>query len=493
MKLSEVLQRVPNTIFSGPGDADISGISHDSRKMQKGFLFVAVQGEKMDGFAFIEKALQSGAEAVVSSRKKPDFFSKAWIQVSDEREALSLCSANFYSHPSKELKIVGITGTKGKTTVSYILEEILKKANFIPGVIGTISYRGPNIGISAERTTPEASDLQRMLRQMVDGGATHCIMEVSSHALELKRVTGIEFDVVVFTNLSGEHMDYHQNMDSYFAAKKKLFHAGRNRRTAIINTDDDWGKKLISDISIESISVGLQSPAMVYAEKYDFDANGTKLTAIFPSGKMTISSHLLGKPNVYNALSSLAASLALNIPTDAIKEGIAALQGVPGRFERIQNSLGIQIYVDYAHTDDALKNLLETAQDLARERIILVFGAGGDRDKTKRPRMGAIAGKLADLTILTSDNPRTESPSAIISDVEEGLIKTGPKKYIILPDRKEAIKKALSLARKDDMILVAGKGHEDYQILRDKIIPFSDKEVICEILKTKGKGNSGLG
>ena len=232
---------------------------------------------------------------------------------------------------------------------------------------------------------------------------------------------------------------------------------------------------------------------MVYAEKFEFDADGTNLTVKFPSGKMTISSHLLGKPNVYNTLSALAASLALNIQTDTIQQGIAALQGVPGRFERIQNSLGIQIYVDYAHTDDALKNLLETAQDLARGRIILVFGAGGDRDKTKRPRMGAIAGELADLTILTSDNPRTESPSAIISDVEAGLRKTGQKKYIILPDRKEAIKKALSLARKDDMILVAGKGHEDYQILGDKIIPFSDKEVIYEFLKSKGKGDSDLG
>jgi UDP-N-acetylmuramoyl-L-alanyl-D-glutamate--2,6-diaminopimelate ligase len=316
-------------------------------------------------------------------------------------------------------------------------------------------------------------------------------MEVSSHALELKRVTGIEFDVVVFTNLSGEHMDYHQNMDKYFEAKKKLFQAGQNNRIAVINADDDWGKKLISDISMEFISIGLHSPAMVYAETFEFNTNGTKLTAKFPSGKMPVSSHLLGKPNVYNTLSSLAASLAMDIPTDAIREGIAALRVVPGRFERIQNSLGIHIYVDYAHTDDALKNLLETAQGLAQERIILVFGAGGDRDKTKRPRMGAIAGELADLTILTSDNPRTESPSAIISEIEQGIRTTGPKKYLIQSNRKEAIKKAFSLARKDDMILVAGKGHEDYQILGDKIIPFSDKDVIHEILTAKGGSDLG--
>jgi len=486
MKLHEVLAGVPHTTFESPGNVDISGITHDSRKVQSGYVFVAIQGEKLDGFSFIEHALQKGAQAVLSSRKKPNLFPKAWVQVSDEREALGLCSANFYGHPSKEMKIVGVTGTKGKTTVSFILEKILKKANQVPGVLGTISYRGPNMDMTAKHTTPEASDLQKMLRQMVDGGATHCIMEVSSHALELKRVIGIEFDVVIFTNLSGEHLDYHKNMDSYFEAKKKLFDAGPNHRTAIINTDDDWGEKLIADIPIEFLSVGLHSSAMVYAEKFEFDENGTRLTAKFPSGKMTILSHLLGKPNVYNTLSALAASLALNIQKDAIQQGIAALQGVPGRFERIQNSLGIQIYVDYAHTDDALKNLLETAQDLTQERIILVFGAGGDRDKTKRPRMGAIAGKLADLTILTSDNPRTESPTAIISEVEEGLRTTGSKKYIILPDRKEAIKKALSLARKNDIILIAGKGHEDYQILGDKTIPFSDKVVIHEFLKFEG-------
>jgi len=302
MKLSEVLQGIPDMVFEGPWDVDISGITHDSRKIKNGYVFVAIQGEKMDGFSFIEKALQNGAEAVLSKRKKPELFPKVWIQVSDDRQALGLCSANFYGHPSKELKIVGITGTKGKTTVSYILEEILKKAKFIPGVIGTISYRGPNIHRLAERTTPEANDLQKMLRQMVDAGATHCIIEVSSHALELKRVTGIEFDVAVFTNLSGEHMDYHQNMDSYFEAKKKLFHPSKNNRTAVINADDDWGKKLISDISIELITVGLHSSAMVSAEKFEFDTNGTKLTVKLPSGKMSVSSRLLGKPNVYNTL-----------------------------------------------------------------------------------------------------------------------------------------------------------------------------------------------
>lgn len=486
MKLSDVLVGVSHTTSADTGDIDISGITYDSRKVQTGNIFVAVQGEKQDGYDFIDEALQNGAHAVLTNREKPDVFPQTWIQISDEREALGLCSANYYGHPSKELKIVGITGTKGKTTVSYILEQILKNAGCVPGVIGTISYRGPGLDVNAERTTPEANDMQKMLRQMANGGATHCILEVSSHALELKRVTGIEFDVVVFTNLSGEHMDYHQNMESYFEAKKKLFRADLDNRSAVINVDDEWGKQLMSDISMKCLSVGLQPPALVYAEKIEYSTLGTNFTAAIPSGKIDISSHLLGKPNVYNTLSSLAASLALNIHTASIQDGIAALKGVPGRFEKIPNILGIHIYVDYAHTDDALKNLLETARDLARKRIFLVFGAGGDRDKTKRPRMGAIAGELADFTILTTDNPRTESPSAIIRDVEEGLKANGSKDYLILPDRKEAIEKALSLARKDDIILVAGKGHENYQILGDTIIPFSDKDVIHEILELKG-------
>lgn len=408
--------------------------------------------------------------------------------MTDGRIALGLSAANFYKHPSREIKVIGITGTKGKTTTTYILEEILKNAGFKPGVIGTIAYRGPALDISATRTTPEASDLQYLLRNMAGKGTTHCLMEVSSHALELKRVTGIEFDTAVFTNLSGEHQDYHQSMESYFEAKRKLFFPGQTMRYAIVNNDDKWGQRLQSELTLKFLSFGLTPSASVHTEQFSFSEQGIEMEVRYPEGKMSIYSPLLGKPNVYNILASIATSLSLNVPIQAITNGIKSLKEIPGRFEKIDNSQGFHIYVDYAHTDDALKNLLETARELARKKVILVFGAGGDRDKTKRPRMGAIAGRLADLTILTSDNPRSEDPLAIISDVESGIKETGSNNYLIQPDRREAIKKALSLAKEDDTILVAGKGHEDYQIIKEKVFPFSDKDVICEILEEK-EGN----
>lgn len=485
MKLAEVLAGVSLLEFEGSMDEKILGIAYDSRKVQPGFLFAALKGVKTDGHAFIDEAVRRGAAAVLSSRPKPQTFSKTWIKVADEREALGVCSANYYGHPSQHMIVIGITGTKGKTTITYILEQILNKSKFTPGVIGTISYRGPNMDFSAERTTPEASDLQGMLRKMVDNGATHCLMEVSSHALEFKRVSGIEFDMAVFTNLSGEHLDYHQSMDRYFEAKKKLFLPSQKKKTAVVNADDEWGKRLISEIATEFVTFGLKPSAVVRAAKFSFNADGIELSIKHPAGTMAVTSPLLGKPNVYNILASIASALALNIPVPAIEEGVASLSGVPGRFEKIRNSRGLHIYVDYAHTDDALKNLLETARELAPKRVILVFGAGGDRDRTKRPRMGSIAGKLADLTILTSDNPRSEDPLAIISDIEQGIKNTGPDKYLIQPNRKQAIKEALSMARENDTILVAGKGHEDYQIVKDKVFPFSDKEVIQEFLKEK--------
>jgi len=383
------------------------------------------------------------------------------------------------------MKVVGITGTKGKTTITYLLEEILKKSHFLPAVIGTISYRGPRIKISAERTTPEAPDLQRMLAEMLAQEVTHCLIEVSSHALDLRRVLGIGFDIALFTNLSGDHLDYHHTMERYFEAKKKLFFLNHKKRTAVINSDDPWGKKLISELPSGVVTYGLGPGAHIRGENFKLTEKGIEFSAKYPAGKLPVSSPLLGKPNLYNILASIAVALSLNIPVSAIKEGIASLQEVPGRFEKIKNTLGLHIFVDYAHTDDALKNLLETVRELNPKRIILIFGAGGDRDKTKRPRMGEVAGNLADWTILTSDNPRSEDPLAIISDIEKGIKKTGAKNYKILPDRKEAIEHALSFGEKGDYILVAGKGHEYYQIIKDKVIPFKDADVIRGILGIK--------
>lgn len=484
MRLKDILAGVPICEISGDEKKEVKGISYTSKKIQKGFLFAALKGERTHGIRHVQEALFKGAKAFLSEEPVPLNFLETWIETPDAREALAICSANFYSHPSKKMKVVGITGTKGKTTLTYLLEAILKTSRSLPGVIGTVSYRLLDREISSERTTPEAPDLQRMLAEMVENGATHCLIEVSSHALEMKRVTGIEFDVVVFTNLSGEHLDYHQSMENYFQAKKKLFLFNQNKkRMAVINTDDPWGKKLISEIPLGVITYGLDPSAIIRGDKFKLSEEGVQLSVKFPGGALPLRSPLLGRPNLYNILAAVAVSLTLNIPHSVIKEGIASLKGVPGRFEKIKNSRGLHIFVDYAHTDDALRNLLETVQEQSANRIILVFGAGGDRDKAKRERMGRVAGALADWTILTSDNPRSEDPQAIISDIEKGIKKTGENKYEIQPDRRKAIKRALALGKREDYILVAGKGHEDYQIIGDKVLPFKDAEVIRESLQ----------
>jgi UDP-N-acetylmuramoyl-L-alanyl-D-glutamate--2,6-diaminopimelate ligase len=485
MKLKDLLEGVPDVRFNGNENQGIQGIAYSSKDVEPGFLFAALKGEKKDGFEFVDEALLNGAVAFLSEKPKPKNIEKTWLQASDAREALALCSANFYSQPSQKMKVVGITGTKGKTTITYLLEEILKKSHFLPAVIGTISYRGPRIKIPAERTTPEAPDLQKMLAEMLAQGVTHCLIEVSSHALDLKRVVGIGFDVALFSNLSGDHLDYHHSMERYFEAKKKLFFLNHKKRAAVINSDDPWGKELISELPSGVVTFGLEPDAVVRGENYKLTEKGIELSADYPAGKLLVTSPLLGKPNLYNILASIAVALALNIHVSAIKKGIASLQEVPGRFEKIENSRGLHIFVDYAHTDDALKNLLETARELSPRRIILIFGAGGDRDKTKRARMGEVAGNLSDLTILTSDNPRSEDPLDIISDIEKGIKKTGTKNYEIVPDRKEAIKHALSVGERGDYILVAGKGHENYQVIKDKIIPFKDADVIRSILEIK--------
>ncbi len=487
MKLNDVLAGVPLLGLNGNKTEDIQGIAYSSKNVRPGFMFTALKGVKTDGLEFIEEALLHGAVAVLSDHPKPENFTQTWIQVSDTREALALSSANFYSHPSRKMKIIGITGTKGKTTITYILEKILEKSRFVPGVIGTISYRGPKMTVPAERTTPEAPDIQRILYEMLSHGVTHCIMEVSSHALDRKRVMGIAFDVVAFVNLSGDHLDYHQTMEKYFEAKKRLFYLNHKKRMAVVNGDDAWGKKLLSQLPAGVLTYGIEPGATVRVENFALNEKGIEASLIYPEGRLTISSPLLGKPNLYNILASVALALTLDLPLSAVKEGIASLKGVPGRFEKIENFLGLHIFVDYAHTDDALKNLLETVRELDPKRIILVFGAGGDRDKTKRPRMGEAAGTLSDWTIITSDNPRSEEPMAIISDIEKGIQKAGTKNYQIIPDRREAIEQALSLGEKGDYILVAGKGHEDYQIIKDKITHFDDAEVIREILQAKGE------
>ncbi len=483
MRLEDVLRGIPVLARAGAGGEEITGLAYNSKAVKPGFLFAALPGAARNGLDFVAEAVANGAAAVISAWPKPPAADAIWIQVADAREALALAAANFYGHPSDRMKVVGVTGTKGKTTTTFILEEILRAAGAAPGLIGTIEYRRPGWRTAAPRTTPESSDLQALLRDFVDAGVSHCVMEVSSHALEQKRVWGVSYDVTVFTNLSGEHLDYHPTMEAYFDAKKKLFFLNHKRSAAVVNWDDPWGRKLVSELPMTTVTFGLEPAAIVRALKYVPSETGIDTQVTYPGGVMRIQSSLVGRHNLYNLLAAAGAALTLGIaPADIIK-GIAALKGVPGRFERVPNSRGLQIIVDYAHTDMALESLLMTAREFKPRRVILVFGAGGDRDRDKRVRMGRVAARLADWTVLTSDNPRSEDPAAIIAAIEQGFAKEAVRTYEVEPDRRKAIVRAIATANKGDIVLIAGKGHEDYQIFKDRTVHFSDIEVVEETLR----------
>jgi UDP-N-acetylmuramoyl-L-alanyl-D-glutamate--2,6-diaminopimelate ligase len=484
MKLSELLKGLSVASLEGDPEVDILGLAYSSSDVRPGFLFAAWKGALRDGIDFVDDAVRRGAVAVLSDRPRPENRDIAWVRVFDPREALALSAANFYDHPADKMKLVGITGTKGKTTISYILESILQQAGLAVGVIGTISHRGPGFELKAVRTTPESVDLQRMLNEMVDRGVTHCIMEVSSHSLELKRVAGIGFDIAVFTNLSGEHLDFHHTMEEYFAAKKKIFALNAKKRTAVVNQDDPWGRRLIADLPMNTVTFGFEPAALVRAERAKFSGAGIEASVKYPGGQMILTSPLAGKYNLSNLLASFAAAMALGVPVTVIKDGIAGLRQIPGRFEKVDNDRGFHVIVDYAHTDASLESLLETVRDLKPARIILVFGAGGDRDKAKRPRMGEVAARYADWTFLTTDNPRTEDPASILAEIEMGFVSADCKKYSVVPDRREAIAQALASAGKGDFVVLAGKGHETTQTAGPMTVPFSDAEVAREILKT---------
>ncbi len=483
MKLRDVVQGIDLLGGVLPGGEDISGVAYNSKSVKPGFLFAALRGAARNGMDFVAEAEANGAAAVLSTWPKPPGSATPWLQVADAREALALAAANFYGHPSDRMKVVGVTGTKGKTTTTYLLEEILRAAGAVPGVIGTIEYRRPGWKAAAPRTTPEAPDLQALLKDMLDAGVTHCVMEVSSHALDQKRVWGVSYDVAVFTNLSGEHQDYHPSMEAYFEAKKKLFYLNHKRSAAVVNMDDPWGQKLMAELPMKTVTFGLEPAAIVRALKYAMSEDGIDAQVSYPGGVMRVQSALVGRHNLSNILAAAAAALALNVAPDVIAKGIAGLKGVPGRFERVPNGRGIQIAVDYAHTDNALEHILTTAREFKPRRVILVFGAGGNRDKEKRERMGRVAARLADWTILTSDNPRSEGPMDIITAIAKGFEKEASKTYEVEPDRRKAIVRALATANKGDIVLIAGKGHEDYQIFKDRTVHFSDIEVVEETLR----------
>jgi UDP-N-acetylmuramoyl-L-alanyl-D-glutamate--2,6-diaminopimelate ligase len=507
------LQQVEHV--EGQIEQEVTGLAYDSRKVNKGNVFFAIPGDKLDGHDFVGEAAQRGATAVVAERKAARPDGTAWIQVKNVRRAMGLWGARLFGNASGQMKIVGITGTNGKTTVTYLVESILSAAGMTPGVIGTISYRYGGRELPSHHTTPESLELHALLAEMKSAGARSAAMEVSSHALVQERVRGVDFDVALFTNLSRDHLDYHKDMDDYFAAKSRLFTdylktSAKQTKAAVIHGGDPRGEQLlkqVADLGFESWSYGRGGGWSIRPLKVESDVHGLKGTIQAREHVFDFSSALIGAANLENILGAVGVGLALGLPAAAIRQGVEDLKSVPGRLERVDNKLGIAVLVDYAHTPDALEKVLGAVRPLARGRVLAVFGCGGDRDRGKRPIMGEIAARLSDFVFLTSDNPRTENPGAILAEIEAGVrpgnlqrvwrprpeaaavSKTaGERGYCVEPDRRKAIRLALRSARAGDVVLIAGKGHEDYQILGTTKIHFDDRETAREELRAIANG-----
>jgi len=478
----------PVPMSDSAGAATVTSIAYDSRSVQPGAVFVALKGAHEDGSAYARQAVTRGAVAVFSETAAPTGIQVPWIQISDARAVLAALASELYRRPSEQITLVGITGTNGKTTTSYLLTSIFEAAGMKCGRIGTVGYRIGSREFEAARTTPEAPELQRMLRDMVTQGCTACVMEVSSHALVLRRADNLQFAAGVFTNLTRDHLDFHGDMEEYFAAKRRLFELLPPNAVAITNADDPRGAQFAA-AATRPVTYAIDAPADVTPGPIEFSLDGLQFEARTPRGTLHLRSPLVGRPNAYNILAAVTTAMALDVPFSAIERGIRDLTNVPGRFQVVSSKEDeVRVVVDYAHTDDALKNLLETARPLASGRVITVFGCGGDRDRTKRPLMGAVAARLSDVVIVTSDNPRSENPTAIIDEIKRGIVLppdrvgpkgTGPKAPVCLaiPDRKDAIDRAVKEARPGDLILVAGKGHEKYQVIGDRTLPFDDVAV----------------
>jgi UDP-N-acetylmuramoyl-L-alanyl-D-glutamate--2,6-diaminopimelate ligase len=482
VRLSLLLARLPGAELHGDPALEVADVTHDSRRCSAGSLFVALRGLVTDGNRFVDGARRKGAVAVCS--ESPPAGPGAWVRVADAREALAVLSAAIHGDPARSLELVGVTGTNGKTTTAYLVDSALRAAGETAGFLGTVEYRVGDRIAEAVRTTPESSDLQALFREMVDAGCRRAVLEVSSHSLALKRVHGLEFEVAVFTNLTRDHLDFHGDMDAYFAAKRRLFEEHlRAGGHAIVNRDDDRADELVRASRGTVWTYSLEDPrADLLAEDVRLSLEGTRFRARTPQGALEIETGLVGLFNVQNVLAALGAGLALGVPPEAVRRGIASLRGVPGRMERVTAGQDFTVLVDYAHTDDALKNLLETVRGLEPRRVVTVFGCGGDRDRTKRPLMGAVAARLSDVVVLTSDNPRSEPPEAILAEIRRGIPAARAADTLVLPDRKEAIARALEMGGEGVVVVIAGKGHEPTQVLRDRTVPFDDRQVARDLL-----------
>jgi UDP-N-acetylmuramoyl-L-alanyl-D-glutamate--2,6-diaminopimelate ligase len=491
IRLAKLLRGVEAKGTTTHADLEIAQLVCDSRKVNPGTLFVAIRGEKADGNNFVTDALARGAIAIASEQPSPETLPAeiAWIEVPDVRKTLAVTAANYFGHPAEVLKLIGVTGTNGKTTTTYLVDSILRAAGCEVGLFGTIAYRLVRETRPATTTTPESLALQSFLADVVRAGGTHAVLEASSHALALDRLWGCPFAVAIFTNLTRDHLDYHTTFDDYFAAKRRLFEGtgAAAPLAGVINRDDSFGRQL-AGLASRTLTYGLEPGADITVRKPALSSSGIEFTAETPIGKVEVRSRLVGRFNVYNILAAIGAGVALNLSPEVTAAGIAQLSSVPGRFERIDLGQPFMVIVDYAHTDDALSNLLSTVKEInPAGRIITLFGCGGDRDRTKRPLMGEVAGSLSDIVVLTSDNPRGEDPLLIINDAIVG-VQRSKKKFLVEPDRERAIEIALDQARPGDIVLLAGKGHETSQVLRDRTIDFDDREIARRKLRQRGYG-----
>ncbi len=516
MTLQELIHGVDVVEVKGPKDIAIQGVAYHSRSVQKGYLFVAVHGEESDGHLFLDEAVRQGASAVVVSqplRLRPDLSAVSQVVVRDSRDSLARISAAFYGDPSRELTVVGITGTNGKTTCSYLIESLLQAEGKSTAVIGTITYRYEGKSVFAPMTTPESLDIQRMMSEMVRARVTHLILEVSSHALSMKRADGCHFDGALFTNLGRDHLDYHRTLEAYAQSKRRLFDvllpvSAKKEKFQVINQDDSIGRTIPDHEGVTTYRYGLtETPQGIGVQWMEMDESGIKAELSTPVGSLSVKSPLLGRHNLSNILGAIGVGCALGLSRDALREGIRRLEGVPGRLEKIRAGKPSKergaVFVDYAHTPDALENVLSTLHPLVKGRMITLFGCGGDRDRGKRSEMGQASLRYSNLVILTSDNPRTEDPFGILEDIEKGM--KGAQKiekqklwswdtvkgpvYTVIPDRREAIRTAVEVSQAGDIVLLAGKGHEDYQILGRKRVYFDDREEARKALNPPLRGD----
>jgi UDP-N-acetylmuramoyl-L-alanyl-D-glutamate--2,6-diaminopimelate ligase len=486
MKLKHLFEKFDIQLIQGSLDKEISSLVYDSRQVKPGSLFVCIKGFLTDGHLYIQQALDLGAVALMIEDDVELPGGVSVIKVRNARQALPVVAAAFNGNPSEKLDLIGVTGTNGKTTVTYLLKMMMSHAGIKSGLIGTISNWIGDEPVETIRTTPESVDFQRLLNRMVQKNVSTCVMEVSSHSLALHRVDHTRFHTGIFTNLTEDHLDFHPTMEDYYQQKKRLFYLTAHMN--LINQDDAYGARMIKDLcadGIDSVSYGLEGPCDLTARNLQLSTKGSSFHVTGLGMNHSVKLHIPGRFSVYNALGAIGAARAINIDNDIICEALSKVQGVPGRLERVQEIESLSLLVDYAHTPDALKNVLLTIRQFVRGRVITVFGCGGDRDRKKRPLMGTVSGQFSDISIITSDNPRSEDPLTIIHMIEEGIVSSGGP-YEIIENRKEAIRRALCLAKPDDVVLIAGKGHETTQTIGHRTMHFDDREVAVELAREEG-------